>query len=46
VEVIERLWRNPAFVVFLSARTVSFAGTGITVIVLPVFVYRLTGSPA
>jgi MFS family permease len=33
-------------VVFLSARTVSYAGTGITMIVLPVLVYRLTGSPA
>lgn len=41
-----RLWRNPAFVVFWSARTISFAGTGITTIVLPVLVYRLTGSPA
>jgi MFS family permease len=41
-----RLWRNPAFAVFLSARTISYAGTGITTIVLPVLVYRLTGSPA
>ncbi len=41
-----RLLRNQAFVVFLSARTISFAGTGITTIVLPVLVYRLTGSPA
>ena len=41
-----KLWRNPAFVVFWSARTISYAGTGITVIVLPVLVYSLTGSPA
>jgi hypothetical protein len=40
------LWRNPAFVVFWSARTISFAGTGITTVVLPVLVYGLTGSPA
>jgi MFS family permease len=39
-----RLYANPAFVVFWSARTISFAGTGITSIVLPVLVYRLTGS--
>lgn len=32
--------------VFWSARTVSWAGTGITTIVLPVLVYRLTRSPA
>lgn len=41
-----RLWRNRAFVVFSSARTISYAGTGITTVVLPVLVYRLTGSPA
>ncbi len=41
-----RLYRNPAFVVFWSARTISFAGTGITSVVLPVLVYRLTGSPS
>ena len=41
-----RLWRNQAFVVFWSARTISFAGTGITMVVLPVLVYGMTGSPA
>ncbi len=41
-----RLWKNPAFVVFWSARTISFAGTGITMLVLPVLVYKLTRSPA
>jgi predicted MFS family arabinose efflux permease len=40
-----RLWRNPAFVVLWSAHTISFVGTGITMIVLPVLVFRLTGSP-
>jgi predicted MFS family arabinose efflux permease len=38
------LWRDPAFVVFWSARTLSYLGTGITNIVLPVLVYQLTGS--
>jgi MFS family permease len=41
-----RLYKNPAFIVFWSARTISFAGTGITSVVLPVLVYRLTGSPS
>jgi predicted MFS family arabinose efflux permease len=41
-----RLRRNPAFVVFWSARTISFAGTGITTVVLPVLVYEMTHSPA
>jgi hypothetical protein len=41
-----RLYRNPAFVSYLSAQTISFLGTGITTVVLPVLVYRVTGSPA
>jgi MFS family permease len=41
-----RLWRNRAFVVLLSARTISFTGTGITTVVLPVLVYGMTHSPA
>ena len=41
-----RLRRNRAFVVLLSARTVSFTGTGITTVVLPVLVYGMTHSPA
>ena len=41
-----RLWRNRPFVVFWSARTISFAGTGITTVVLPVLVYGMTHSPA
>jgi predicted MFS family arabinose efflux permease len=40
------LFRNRSFVVFWLARTTSFAGTGITMVVLPVLAYRLTGSPA
>jgi hypothetical protein len=40
-----RLWRNQAFVVFWSARTISFAGTGITMNVLPMLVYGMTHSP-
>ena len=41
-----RLWRNQPFVVFWSARTISFAGAGITMVVLPVLVYGMTHSPA
>lgn len=41
-----RLRRNQAFVVFWTARTISFGGTGITTVVLPVLVYGMTGSPA
>ncbi|MGO9782692.1 MAG: MFS transporter [Streptosporangiaceae bacterium] len=41
-----KLWSNPAFVVLWLARTISYVGTGITVVVLPVLVYTLTGSPA
>ena len=41
-----RLRRNRAFAVFWSARTISFAGTGITMVVLPVLVYGMTHSPA
>jgi hypothetical protein len=41
-----RLWRNQAFVVFWSARTISFTGTGITIVVMPVLVYGMTHSPA
>jgi hypothetical protein len=40
-----RLWRSPAFAVFWLARTISFAGTGITTVVLPVLVYGMTHSP-
>ena len=40
------MYRNPAFVVYWSARALSFVGTGITMVVLPVLVYGLTGSPA
>jgi MFS family permease len=41
-----KLWKDPAFLVFWSARTISFAGTGITTVVLPVLVFKLTGAPA
>jgi hypothetical protein len=40
------LLRNRAFAVFWSARTISFAGTGITTVILPVLVYGMTRSPA
>ena len=41
-----RLRRNRAFAVFWVARTIPFAGTGITMVVLPVLVYGMTHSPA
>ena len=41
-----RLWRNQAFAVFWSARTISFTGTGITIVVMPVLVSGMTHSPA
>jgi len=41
-----KLWRNRPFAVFWAARTISFAGTGITMVVLPVLVYGMTHSPA
>jgi MFS family permease len=40
-----KLRSNRAFALFWSARTISFTGTGITTLVLPVLVYRLTDSP-
>lgn len=41
-----QLRKNRPFAVFWSARTISFAGTGITMVVLPVLVYGMTHSPA
>lgn len=41
----DRLHRNPAFVLYMSAQTISFVGTGITTVALPVLVYRITRSP-
>jgi len=40
------LWRDRAFVLFWSGRIVSGAGTMITGVVLPILVFRLTGSAA
>jgi hypothetical protein len=40
------LLRNKAFTFFWLARTISFAGTGITMVVLPVLIYQMTRSPA
>jgi MFS family permease len=42
----DRLYRNSAFVLFMSAQAISFVGTGITTVAFPVLVYRITGSPA
>jgi MFS family permease len=40
------LWRNRPFVVFATAHAVSAGGTGMTMVVIPVRMYRLTGSAA
>ena len=38
------LWRVRAFVLFWLARNVSLLGSTITTVVLPIMVFRLTGS--
>lgn len=38
------LWRDRAFVLFWLARSVSLLGSTITTVVLPILVFRLTGS--
>jgi MFS family permease len=41
----DSLWRDRAFLVFWLARMISIAGSTITTVVLPILVFRLTGSP-
>ncbi|HZR41049.1 MAG TPA: MFS transporter [Ktedonobacteraceae bacterium] len=38
------LWQDRAFLLFWSGRTVTLLGSAITKVVLPILVYRLTGS--
>jgi MFS family permease len=38
------LWRDPAFVRYWAARTISITGSTITAVVLPLLVFQLTGS--
>jgi MFS family permease len=38
------LWRDRAFVLFWLGRAVSYAGSAVTAVVLPLLVYQLTGS--
>ena len=38
------IWRNRPFLLFWSGRTISILGTSITAVVLPILIYRLTGS--
>jgi MFS family permease len=38
------LWRDRAFVVFWSGRAISYAGSAVTAVALPLLVYQLTGS--
>lgn len=38
------LWRDPTFVLFWFARAVSLVGTALTTVVLPLLLFRLTGS--
>ncbi|MFN2589853.1 MAG: MFS transporter [Actinomycetota bacterium] len=42
---LERLWTDDAFRRFFAARTISFAGSSLTYVALPVLVYSLTRSP-
>jgi MFS family permease len=42
----QKLLSNRAFVTFWTARVVSFTGSGVTTVVLPLLVYRLVDSPA
>ncbi len=39
------LWRDHAFLLFWLGRNISLTGTAVTGVVLPILVYRLTGSP-
>lgn len=38
------LWQDQAFVLFWLARTISLVGAAITLVVLPILVFRITGS--
>lgn len=44
-EPVRPLRDDPAFVRFWAARVISIAGSGVTIVALPVLVYALTGSP-
>jgi MFS family permease len=41
----DSLWRDRTFVLFWTARSASIVGSVITAIVMPILVFRLTGSP-
>lgn len=41
----ESVWRDRAFVLFWLAQTVSGTGTAVTSVVLPILIFRQTGSP-
>ncbi|CAN5147344.1 hypothetical protein BH20ACT22_BH20ACT22_12630 [soil metagenome] len=41
----DALWRDGAFLCFWGARTVSMAGTAVTMVLLPILIFQLTGSP-
>lgn len=41
----QNLWRDRAFLLFWSGRTISLLGTAMTAVVFPLLVYRLTHSP-
>ena len=42
--ISSNLWRDRSFLFFWSGRAISLLGTGITSVVLPILVYRLTAS--
>jgi MFS family permease len=41
----DSLWRDRAFILFWLGRVISITGSAITAVVLPILVFRLTGSP-
>jgi MFS family permease len=45
-EPVPSIWRDGAFRRFLSAEVISEAGTAVSLVVLPIVVFTITGSPA
>ncbi len=43
---VPSVWRDPAFRRFLAAEVASEAGTAVSLVVLPIVVFSITGSPA
>jgi hypothetical protein len=45
VAATNSLWRDRTFLLFWSGRAISILGSTISVVVLPILVFTLTGSP-